>query len=282
MLERNPAMPRTIFITGCSSGIGRHCALTLQAQGWRVFATARKADDIDGLRQAGLEALFLDYGQPQSIADAFGQAMQATGGQLDALFHNGAYAQPGAVEDLPIAALRAQFDANFFGWHELTQLAVPVMRQQGSGRIVACSSILGLIAYRWRGAYNSSKFAVEGLFDTLRLELKGSGIHVALIEPGPISSKFGENAVPHFLANIDIAHSVHRQTYEMHLAKLQSAGGVNRFRRGPDAVMKKLEHALNAKHPKARYPVTIPAHFMAWMRSVLPERAMDRLLMGND
>ncbi len=216
------------------------------------------------------------------FAAAFNEVMERTGGRLDALFNNGAYGQPGAVEDLSTNVLRAQFEANFFGWHELTRLAIPPMRRQGAGRIVHCSSILGIIAYRWRGAYNATKFALEGLASTQRMELKGTGIHVSLIEPGPIESRFSENAVEKFLANVDIEASVHARTYRHHLARLNDKGGVNRFRLGPEAVYRKLEHALVSPRPRAHYPVTVPTHFMFMARRILPANLLDRLLTRFD
>jgi len=275
-------MSRTIIVTGCSSGIGRHCALALKAEGWRVFATARTPADIASLEALGLEALHLDYADEQSIRAAHSTVMESTGGRLDALFNNGAFGQPGAVEDLPTSALRAQFEANFFGWHELTRLAVPAMRAQRGGRIVHCSSILGLVPYRWRGAYVASKYALEGLMDTLRLELRGSGVHVSLIEPGPIESMFSDKAIPHFLANIDIENSVHREAYRDRLAKLNDGGGVNRFRLGPEAVHAKLRHALNADKPRARYPVTVPTHVMVWAKRFLSQALLDKVLLRSD
>jgi len=274
-------MSRTILVTGCSSGIGRHCATRLRQQGWRVFATARTPEDLEELAALDLRPVELDYALPQTIGSALKTVMAECEGKLDAVFHNGAYGQPGAVEDVSTECLRAQFEANFFGWHELTRQIVPVMRKNGAGRIVACSSILGLIPYRWRGAYAASKFAVEGLFLTLRLELQGSGIHVSLIEPGPIRSKFTENALVHFRRNIDIDGSVHAETYQRHLAKLAGGGGVNRFRRTPEAVFAKLKHALNAPNPKAQYAVTIPTHFMSRIRSIAPQKLLDRLLTNN-
>ncbi len=205
---------RSIIITGCSSGIGACCAEALKSQGWRVFATARKDADIDALRAKGIETHYLDYTQPQSIANLVDGVLRQTAGTLDALFNNGAYAQPGAIEDLPVEALRQQFEANFFGWHDLTRRVVPVMRRQGHGRIVHCSSILGLVPMKWRGAYVASKFALEGLMLAQRMELEGSGIDVSLIEPGPIASRFTYNAASHAEANIDMEASVHRELYQ--------------------------------------------------------------------
>ncbi|RVC09630.1 SDR family NAD(P)-dependent oxidoreductase, partial [Mesorhizobium sp. M7A.F.Ca.CA.002.15.2.1] len=192
---------RSIIITGASSGIGAYCARALKAEGWRVFATARKPQDIAALEADGIEAFYLDYCEPDSIAALVTAVLDRTGGRLDALFNNGAYAQPGAVEDLPVAALKQQFEANFFGWHDLTRRLVPVMRRQGQGRIVHCSSILGLVPVRFRGAYSASKHALEALMLCQRQELAGSGVHVSLIEPGPVKSKIASNGLIWFLSN---------------------------------------------------------------------------------
>ena len=186
---------KSILITGCSSGIGLCAAETLKARGWRVFATARKPEDIARLKdEVGVESLYLDYAEPDSIAEAAEHVLKATDGRLDALFNNGGYGQPGALEDIRRDVLRAQFEANVFGWHDLTARVIPAMRKRGQGRIVFCSSVLGLIGAPYRGAYCASKFAIEALADTLRMELQGSGIHVVLIEPGPIATRFVERA----------------------------------------------------------------------------------------
>lgn len=205
---------RTIIVTGASSGIGAYCARALKAEGWRVFATARKPEDIAALEAEGIEAFYLDYREPASIAALVSAVLEQTGGTLDALYNNGAHAQAGAVEDLPVEALREQFEANLFGWHDLTRRIVPVMRAQGHGRIVNCSSILGLTPVKWRGAYAASKHALEGLTLCMRAELAGSGIHVSLIEPGPIESKIASNGLTWFLKNIDHENSVHAKDYE--------------------------------------------------------------------
>jgi NAD(P)-dependent dehydrogenase (short-subunit alcohol dehydrogenase family) len=202
---------------------------------------------------------------------------ERTGGRLDALFNNGAYGQPGAVEDLTRAVLEAQFAANVFGWHQLTRECLPLMRANGSGRIVQCSSVLGLVALKWRGAYNASKFAIEALSDTLRLELRGTGIHVSLIEPGPIASKFVETSLRMFEANIDEAASHYKEAYARQRARL-GRGGSARFKLGPEAVLERLVHAVESERPRARYHVTTPTRYMALARRVLPQRALDYLL----
>ncbi len=265
---------KSILITGCSSGIGYTCAIGLQKRGWRVFATARKASDLARLSAQGLETLYLDYAEPESIDHCVAEVAKRTGGKLYGLFNNGAYGQPGAVEDLPRSALEAQFQANFFGWHQLTRACLPLMRANGSGRIVQNSSVLGLVALKWRGAYNASKFAIEALSDTLRLELAGSGIHVVLIEPGPIASRFTEHALAAFNANIDESTSHYGAAYERQRARL-GKGGSNRFKLPPEAVLEKLVHALESPRPKVRYYVTTPTTIMAWCRRLLPYRVMD-------
>ncbi len=270
----SPARTRTVLVTGCSSGIGRDAAVTLRARGWRVFATARTEGDIAALAAEGFDSLRLDYADPASIADAAEAVLLATGGRLDALVHNGAYAQPGALEDLDTTLLRAQFEANLFGWHELTRRLVPAMRAGGRGRIVFVSSVLGFVAARFRGAYVASKFAVEGYADTLRLELAGSGIEVVLVEPGPIASRFRSTAVRH-ADRIDVAGSVHRAAYERDRA---TAG--DRFRKGPEAVTAVIVKALESPRPRARYRVTVPAKAAAVLKRLLPTRAMDRIVGG--
>jgi NAD(P)-dependent dehydrogenase (short-subunit alcohol dehydrogenase family) len=271
-------MTRTILITGCSTGIGFCCARGMKARGWRVFATARKDADIARLKGEGLESLYLDYTEPQSVAAALAEVMAASDGRLDALFNNGAYAQPGAVEDLTMAAMREQFDANFFGWHDLTRQVIPVMRQQGHGRIVQNSSVLGLVAMAYRGAYTASKFALEGYSDTLRIELDGTGIHVATIEPGPIKSRLGQNAALAAKRHIDMEKSIHRDYYERRIAALEKGEGNAGGQLGPEAVLKVLVHACESARPRTHYYVTGPAHIAAAMRRVLPGRLLHAAL----
>jgi NAD(P)-dependent dehydrogenase (short-subunit alcohol dehydrogenase family) len=272
---------RTILVTGASSGIGAHCARALKGEGWRVFATARKDADIAALEADGLEALYLDYRDEGSIAAAFDEVAARTGGRLDALFNNGGYAQPGAVEDLPVAALREQFEANFFGWHALARRAVPAMRAAGSGRIVQCSSILGLAPVKYRGAYVASKHALEGLTLCLRAELQGSGVHVALIEPGPVRSRIAANALPWFHRNIDHENSPHRQAYQAQLARMEAGGSVSRLKAGPEAVHQALRHALNSSRPRPHYAVTVPARTGVILKRILPARLFYRVLAAQ-
>lgn len=271
-------MKKTVLITGCSSGIGYCAAKGLQARGYRVFATARRRDSIEKLLAEGLESFRLDLNDSNSIHFAFEEVMRRTGGELYALFNNGAFGLPGAVVDLNRDALRAQFETNVFGWQELTNLAIPVMRQQGYGRIIQNSSVLGFVALPFRGAYNASKYAIEGLSDTLRLELRGSNVYVSLIEPGPISSLFRMNAVKALEKYIDIENSVHREKYQGVLARLNKQGPAVPFTLPPEAVLKRVIHALEASKPQARYYVTVPTYLFGFLKRILSARALDVLL----
>ncbi len=272
---------KSILITGCSSGIGYNAALGMRGAGWRVFAACRAQEDCDRLAAEGFESPLIDYTKPETISEAVNKVLEATGGTLDALFNNGAHGTPGAVEDLPTDALRAIFEANFFGWHELTRAVLPTMRAQGHGRIIQCSSVLGFVTLPLRGAYNATKFALEGLTDTLRIEMRDTPIHVILIEPGPVTSKIRENSIPHFERWIDWQASPRRAQYEKTVLKrLYEDAGPDRFELPPDAVFKKLLHAVQSTNPKPRYYVTTPTYLMGFLRRVLPTRALDRVLGG--
>jgi NAD(P)-dependent dehydrogenase (short-subunit alcohol dehydrogenase family) len=269
-------MDRTILITGCSSGIGLVSAKGMKARGWRVFATARTDADLQMLDSLGLEAIALDYRYSDSVQACAAAVAQKTDGKLDALFNNGAYGQPGAVEDITRTVMEEQFAANFFGWHELTRTCLPMMRKNGSGRIVQCSSLLGLVALKWRGPYNASKFAIEGLTDTLRLELRGSGIRVVTINPGPIATQFVPNAVAAFEKNVDMTHSHYAHAFEAQRKRL-GAGGSARFKLPPEAVLDKLILAVESTNPRAHYYVTTPTWIVAIARRMLSSRLLDSL-----
>lgn len=268
---------RFVLVTGCSSGIGAAAVTGLRARGFHVIASARKAEDVARLADQGFETVRIDYADAPNVAEAAEQVLKLTGGALYGLVNNGAYSQPGAVEDVPREALRAEFEANLFGWHDLTCRLIPAMRARGEGRIVQVSSILGLIAMKYRGAYAASKFALEGLTDTLRLELKGSGIDVILVEPGPIASRFSANALENFRRHIDAENSVHRAVYERRNRRLER-GGAKRFKLPPEAVVERIADALEKDRPKVRYTVTTPALVMSMARRILPSRVLDRLL----
>jgi len=270
---------KSVLITGCSSGIGYDAAHSMKNRGWRVFATCRAQADCDRLVDEGLESFVLDYTDQSSMEAAVAECLSRTGGTLDAVFNNGAYGIPGAVEDLPTDALRAIFETNLFGYHELTRLVIPIMRAQGHGRIINCSSVLGFTAMRWRGAYNSTKFAMEGLTDTLRLEMRDTNIHVILIEPGPVTSLIRQNSISHFEKWIDWENSPRRADYEKTLRKrLYQDRGPDTFELPASAVSAKLARALEHPSPKARYFVTTPTYVMAALRRILPNAAMDWVL----
>ncbi|MFC3613846.1 SDR family NAD(P)-dependent oxidoreductase [Lutimaribacter marinistellae] len=274
-------MTRTILITGCSSGIGLDAAHGLRARGWKVFASCRKQVDCDRLRAQGFDSPRIDYADAETIRSGLAEVLEKTDGRLDAVFNNGAHGLPGAVEDVSTEGMRHIFEANFFGWHELIRQVVPIMRQQGSGRIVQCSSVLGLVAFPWRGAYVATKFALEGYSDTLRLELRGSGVDVVLIEPGPITSKLREKAIPMFERFVDWEGSALRAQYEASLLKrLYEDSGPDRFELPAAAVTAKLARALDAKRPRHRYYVTTPTYVAGYLRRILPTRIIDRILAG--
>lgn len=277
-------MKKTILITGCSSGIGLCVARGLHARGYRVFATVRRHESVQALLAEGLESFQLNLTDSNSINFAFEEVMRRTGGELYALFNNGAFGLPGAVEDLSRDALRAQFETNVFGWQELTNLVIPVMRRQGYGRIIQNSSVLGFVALPFRGAYNASKYAIEGLSDTLRLELRGSNIYVSLIEPGPIASQFRMNAVRALSNYIDTENSFHRERYQGVLNRLNKPGPAVPFTLPPEAVLKCVIDALEASRPQARYYVTFPTHLFGILKRILSTRALDILLAksGNN
>ena len=272
---------KSILITGCSSGIGYHCAKELQKSGYKVIATCRNNEDVERLSEQGLTCIKLDLADQTSIDQGFKKALDMCDGQLDVLFNNGAYGQPGAVEDLETDTLRAQFEVNFFAWHHLTNLAIKHMRSTGHGRIIHNSSVLGFVALPYRGAYNASKFALEGLTDTLRMELADTNIHISLIEPGPIASKFRDNAKQAFIKNISIEQSAHSDNYRAQLNRLESQTAPQKFTLGPEAVLEKLLHAMNAEKPKPRYYVTFPTYFMGVMRRILSTRLLDKILIKN-
>ncbi|MEZ5926324.1 MAG: SDR family NAD(P)-dependent oxidoreductase [Hyphomicrobiaceae bacterium] len=268
---------RSILITGASSGIGLATATLLNSRGWRVLATARRDADLQHLETMGLEALPLELSRPASIEACAQAALDRTGGQLTALFNNAAYGQPGAVEDLTVEVLKAQFEVNLFAWHDLTRRILPAMRRTGQGRIVQCSSVLGFVAPPYRGAYNASKHALEALSDSLRFELHGSGIHVSIIEPGPIETRFVANAIEMFRLNVPFAGSAHEVEYRRRLAAME-AGGKRRGKLGPEAVALKVAHAVESPRPKVRYRVTTATHLAAVGKRLLPPSLMDVLV----
>ncbi|MEX0448793.1 SDR family NAD(P)-dependent oxidoreductase [Spiribacter sp. 221] len=302
--------PPVILITGCSTGIGRHCAFALQKRGWRVFATARSPADVEALISDGLDdALMLDVSEDASIQQAMDTLLKRTDGRIDAVFNNAGFGQPGALEDLPREALREQFETNVFGAHAVTRAVLPAMRAQGFGRIVQHSSVLGFIALPWRGAYNASKYALEGLTDTLRQELHGTGIEAILIQTGPVTSRFRANGWEKFRRWVGVggpasppgepstasatgaytgtdwrervAASTHRDTYQAVIGRLEGDGEPP-FTLGPEAVARSLTLAVESITPKPRYHVTVPTHVFKALKRCLPTRALDIVIRWVD
>ena len=279
MKKKLPAVQRQIiFITGCSSGIGHDAALALAQRGHHVIASCRQTKDVKKLIAQGCDAILMDVNDPKSIQRGFTELLSKTKGRLDVLINNAGYGQAGALEDIPRDILRAQFETNVFGLHELTRLAIPVMRQQGHGRIINISSVLGLISMPFRGAYNASKYAVEGLCDTLRLELSPTGIKVICIEPGPIDSEFRNNVIDRSLKHIDINNSPFQKQYQNMLSGFKQRKSDSIFTNKTTAVIKKLIHAIESGKPKAKYPVTFPAHLFTILKRVLSTRMLDQFL----
>ncbi|WP_410498338.1 SDR family NAD(P)-dependent oxidoreductase [Chitinibacter sp. S2-10] len=270
---------RTILISGCSSGIGLACALGLQQKGWRVFASARQMADVQMLAELGLESVLLDVADSSSIKAAVQAVLEKTAGRLDAVFNNAGFGVPGAVEDLSREAMRFQFETNVFGAIELSNAVLPVFRKQGAGRLIFNSSVLGFAAMPYRGAYNASKFALEGFADTLRQELQGSGICVSLIEPGPIVSRFRANAAEQFKRWIEPETSFHWPSYKVMLSRLNKTGPAAPFTLPEQAVLDVLLHALDESKPRLRYRVTLPSKIFWYLKRLLPTRVLDRVLL---
>lgn len=271
---------RKVLITGCSSGIGYCVAKGLRERGYAVFVTARKPEDIQSLEAEGFKVIPLELADPQSVQDCAYELMLRTNSELYAIFHNGAYGQAGAVEDLSREVLEQQFAVNVFGWHQLTNLLLPMMRHQGYGRIIYNSSLLGFVALPFRGAYNASKHAIEGLADTLRLELYDTDIKICLIEPGPVESRFRANALKSLLDHVDIEKSVYRDKYKGAIKRLEKIGPAAPFTLPPEAVLAKVIHALESKHPRARYRVTFPSNLFYICKRILPTWLLDKVLLA--
>lgn len=271
---------KIILITGCSSGIGHDAALNLKKRGYRVIASCRKIEDAQKLESLGLEVINLDVSDSLSIQSAFTKLLTMTEGRLDVLINNAGYGQAGALEDITRDVIRQQFETNVFGLLEVTNLAIPIMRKQGQGRIINISSILGIISMPFRGAYNASKYAVEGLSDTLRLELHSSGIHVVTIEPGPIESKFRDNSVDSSMKNLDMKKSYFSKQYEAMLTSFKQAKSDSFFTKTTEVVINKLVHAIESNRPRAKYPVTFPSHLFIFLKRILSTRLLDKLFLS--
>ncbi|OQY17242.1 MAG: short-chain dehydrogenase [Desulfobacteraceae bacterium 4572_35.1] len=267
-----------VVVSGASSGIGYELALSLQQYGYQVIATARKSSDLNKLESMGLATVQLELMDEESVNRAINQIEKLCGTQLYALINNAAYGQPGAVEDLSRKALEQQFAVNLFGTHQLTRGLLPLLRSGNGGRIVTISSILGLVAFPWQGAYNASKYALEGLTDTMRLELRGSGVQVSLIEPGPIRSSFRHNALQAFKTDVNWEESHHTDNYRRIIGYYAASSHPTPFTGTPNHVIKRVLHALHSKRAQPRYYVTLPSYLLANCRRLLPYRMLDWLL----
>ena len=279
-MPKAPAIPRSVLVTGCSSGIGAATAVWLRDRGWRVFATARKEEDVARLRDAGFEAFALDVASSGSVQAGAATVLAAAGEDLGAVVNNAGFGQPGALEDLSRESLRAQFEVNVLGLQELTNALVPGFRARGSGRIVHVGSVLGRVSTPFVGAYCASKFAVEALADAQRVELSDTGVMVSVIEPGPIESAFRLNAVEAAEDGLDAEASRFGEAMRRDIRRRRERGGKsgNKFTQPPEAVARRIQHALESARPKRRYCVTAPAYLGAWMRRFAPYSLMDAVL----
>jgi len=267
---------KSVLITGCSSGIGYDTAHYLHKNGYKVYASARDAKDVKRLQEEGLDAYVLDVTNADDISKVLSEITK-DGAELYAVFNNAGYGQAGAVEDITTEVLKEQFETNFFGLHELTRQAIKIMRKQGYGRIIQHSSVLGIISLRFRGAYNASKYAIEGLCDTLRLELMESDIYVCTINTGPVRSDFRKNAIKMFKKNVVSERSVFEKEYNEELLSVKEKNN-DLFTKNSDVVIKNILHALEAKKPKLRYYNTFATHLLGGFKRVLPTRILDKVL----
>lgn len=270
---------KNILITGCSSGIGYHVAHGLKERGYGVYTTARKKADVKKLEAEGFTCLELDYSNSNSVQQCADKLEKLLSGNLYAVFHNGAYGQPGAVEDLSRETIEKQFSANVFGWIELNNRLLPIMRANNNGRIIFNSSVLGLISLPFRGAYNASKYAIEGFADTLRLELSDTNIKTILIEPGPIESRFRFNALHALKTNVDMENSPHSQRYKGTIKRLEKEGNTGSFTLSPEAVLQRVIWSLEKEDPKPHYYVTKPTYIMGYLKRLMPTSWMDKFIL---
>lgn len=268
-------MTKTILITGCSTGIGRQTAIYLKKKGYRVFATARARKDVEKLLSLGFEAFLLDVTKKETISTTLSSIIQLTNGTLDVVFNNAGFGQPGAVEDITTDVLKEQFETNVFGLHELTIQVLPIMKQQGYGTIIQHSSVLGLVSLKLRGAYNASKYAIEGLTDTLRLELRDTNINVTLLNTGPVLSDFRKNAKQKTIENIDRENSRFKDSYEK---SLKSAKSDVPFTLEAIEVAKIVEKIINSKKVKPRYYITKATYLLGFAKRILSTSKLDTIL----
>ncbi|HMO49892.1 MAG TPA: SDR family NAD(P)-dependent oxidoreductase [Kiritimatiellia bacterium] len=274
-----PVPGKTVVVTGCSTGIGRAAAALLKDQGWQVVATARKDGDLESLSAEGFFAVKLDTADAGSVARAADEILDRLGGTVGVVVNNAGFGQVGAIEDLSRELLDYQFQVNVIGMQDFTNRLLPAMRRQGYGRIINISSVLGQVSLPYLGVYSASKFAMEALSDALRVELRGTGIAVSLVEPGPIATAFGENAAGRAEATLNADRTAHRAYYEAELRQRKMSGiRPARFTLGPEAVARKILHAASSPRPRIRYPVTLPAYLGLIVRRFAPARVIDAIM----
>jgi short-subunit dehydrogenase len=265
----------TILITGCSSGIGHQTALFLHERGYTVFATARKEEDVLALTKLGLTSFLLDTTKKDTITETLQKILELTNGTLDVVFNNAGFGQPGAIEDLSTEVLKEQFNTNVFGLHEVTIQVLKIMRKQGYGTIIQHSSVLGIISLKFKGAYNASKYAIEGLTDTLRLELINTNINVTVLNTGPVTSDFRKNAIQKTLDNIDIDNSRFK---EMYYKNIEADKSVVPFNIEAIEVSKIVEKIIKSKKVNPRYYITKATYILGFAKRILSTRKLDLLL----
>ena len=270
---------KNILITGCSSGIGKDVAITLHNKGWRVFATCRSKTDCTFFTKLGIESFPLDLLKEESINCAVNLVKEKTKSQLDVLFNNGAYAIPGAIQDIPRSAMREIFEVNVFGQIDLINRCIPLMMSSDYPKIINCSSVLGFISLPYRGLYSATKYSIEALTDALRRENYDSKIKFVLIQPGPINTDIKKKSVKHFEKWINWKKSIHKKTYENKVIKRlydnNYKDSFNSYELQPDEVTKILINVLNSKKPKARYKITIQTKIAQIMTKLLPTNILD-------
>jgi len=275
------AVERHVLVTGCSSGIGRATAEVLRARGWQVYPTARRLEDLERLRQDGFQPVKLDVADPASVEEAVEDVLELSEGRLGAVVNNAGVAQFGAVEDLTRDAVRRQFEINTFGALDLTNRLIPHFRGQGRGRIVNVSSVYGRVTAPMVGCYCASKYALEAFSDAMRIELRAEGIAVSLIEPGPIFSDFRTKSADHSVVGFDMGAGRFGARYQRRMAKAKAGQRRDLFTRPPEAVAVKIAHALESRHPKTRYCVTVPAYLGAFLRRFAPDSLLDLMLVKS-
>lgn len=266
----------SVLITGCSSGIGRDTAVVLKGMGWDVIASARKPTDVDLLRKQGFKAVLIDNNDDASIEAGMRSAVEmAEGGRVWGVFCNAGYGQPGALEDVTSRGMEQQLRTNVVGTHSLLRLAVKHMGSAGGGRILVNSSVLGVVGMKYRGAYVASKFALEGMADVLRMEVRDLGIDVCLIEPGPVYTRFRANGLKVFHEHVEVEGSRHAKRYEGLVKKLSTEGPVVPFTMTSRRCGEIAAKALTCARPRARYRATVQTRVFSVLKRVLPTRWLD-------